>query len=46
MWMMSQNISTMDEVPYIKPETWHRYNQGQRELFQAWLRTEPEYQTS
>jgi hypothetical protein len=44
--MMSQNISTMDEVPYIKPETWHRYNQGQRELFQAWLRTEPEYQTS
>ncbi|MCS5610435.1 MAG: phytanoyl-CoA dioxygenase family protein [Candidatus Poribacteria bacterium] len=45
-WMMSQNISTMDEVPYINPETWHRYDQGQRELFQAWLRTEPEHQTS
>ncbi len=27
-WMMSQNISSMDEVPYIKPETWNRYDQG------------------
>jgi ectoine hydroxylase-related dioxygenase (phytanoyl-CoA dioxygenase family) len=44
-WMMSQNISTMDEVPYLKPETWHRYDQGQRDLFQPWLRKELEYQS-
>jgi hypothetical protein len=43
-WMMSQNIATMDEPQYIKPETWARYDQGQRELFQPWLRQGSEYQ--
>ncbi len=43
-WMMSQNIATMDEPLFIKPETWARYDQNQRELFQPWLRQGPEYQ--
>jgi len=43
-WMMSQNIATMDEPLFIKPETWVRYDQEQKELFQPWLRQGPEYQ--
>ena len=43
-WMMSQNIATMDEPLFIKPETWKRYNAEQKELFQPWLRQSPEYQ--
>ena len=43
-WMMSQNIATMDEPLFIKPETWKRYNTEQKELFQPWLRQGPEYQ--
>ena len=43
-WMMSQNIATMDEPLFIKPETWKRYNSEQKELFQPWLRQSPEYQ--
>ncbi|MDA1193262.1 MAG: phytanoyl-CoA dioxygenase family protein, partial [Candidatus Poribacteria bacterium] len=42
-WMMSQNIATMDERPHITPETWARYDDGQRKLFQPWLRKPPEY---
>ena len=43
-WMMSQNIATMDEPLFIKPETWKRYNTEQKELFQPWLRQGSEYQ--
>ena len=43
-FLMSQNIATMDEPLFIKPETWKRYNTEQKELFQPWLRQGPEYQ--
>lgn len=43
-WMMSQNIATMDETPNITPETWARYDEGQRQLFQPWLRQTAAYQ--
>ena len=36
-WMMSQNISTMDEPPYITEETWGRYEAKQQKLFRPWL---------
>jgi hypothetical protein len=32
-WMMSQNIATMDEPQYITPETLARYDEAQRSLF-------------
>lgn len=32
-WMMSQNIATMDEPQYITPETLARYDEAQRRLF-------------
>jgi len=35
-WMMSQNIATMDEVPYITDSTRARLTPGQNELFRAW----------
>jgi ectoine hydroxylase-related dioxygenase (phytanoyl-CoA dioxygenase family) len=35
-WMMSQNISTMDEPPYLKDETRARYTPEQNEFFRAW----------
>ena len=43
-WMMSQNIATMDETPNITPETWARYDEGQHQLFQPWLRQTAAYQ--
>ena len=43
-WMMSQNIATMDETPNITPEAWARYDEGQRQLFQPWLRQTVAYQ--
>ena len=36
MWMMSQNISTMDEPNYITAETRARLTHAQRSLFEAW----------
>ena len=35
-WMKSQNISTMDEEPYILPRTFARYSEEQRLLFRSW----------
>ena len=35
-WMKSQNIATMDEEPYILPQTYARYSPEQRHLFRAW----------
>jgi len=32
-WMMSQNIATMDEPQYVLPETLARYDEEQRRLF-------------
>jgi hypothetical protein len=32
-WMMSQNISTMDEMQYVLPSTLERYTERQRSLF-------------
>jgi hypothetical protein len=32
-WMMSQNISTMDESQFVTPETLSRYDAEQRKLF-------------
>jgi hypothetical protein len=32
-WMMSQNIATMDEMQFITPETLARYDAAQRSLF-------------
>ncbi|MEE2993425.1 MAG: phytanoyl-CoA dioxygenase family protein [Gemmatimonadota bacterium] len=34
-WMMSQNIATMDEPPYITEPTMKRWDEAQRALFQA-----------
>eukprot|EP01047_Picozoa_sp_COSAG01_P014489 COSAG01_NODE_707_length_14133_cov_34.324093_3_plen_98_part_00 len=39
-WLMSQNISTMDEVPFLTPRTYERYTEAQRALFNAWPREE------
>ena len=35
-WMMSQNIATMDEPPYITEPTIARWDDGQLALFRAW----------
>ena len=35
-WMKSQNIATMDEEPYILPQTFARYSAEQRLLFRSW----------
>lgn len=35
-WMMSQNIATMDEPPYITESTMARWDDDQCALFQAW----------
>lgn len=35
-WMMSQNIATMDEPPFITDATQARLKPAQRALFQAW----------
>jgi len=35
-WMKSQNMGTMDEEQYIRPETLARYNDAQRLLFRSW----------
>lgn len=45
-WMMSQNIATWDELQYIQPTTWARYDEDQRKFFQPWLRQTPEYQNA
>eukprot|EP01052_Picozoa_sp_SAG31_P020122 SAG31_NODE_1499_length_8091_cov_2.089590_6_plen_141_part_00 len=37
-WLMSQNISTMDEPPFLLEETYQRYTDAQRALFNAWPR--------
>ena len=37
-WLMSQNISTMDEPPFLLEETYQRYSDAQRALFNAWPR--------
>eukprot|EP01045_Picozoa_sp_COSAG04_P002772 COSAG04_NODE_105_length_25952_cov_11.965278_19_plen_355_part_00 len=37
-WLMSQNIATMDEPPFITEETYQRYTDAQRALFNAWPR--------
>lgn len=37
-WLMSQNIATMDEPPFITEETYDRYRDAQRLLFNAWPR--------
>ncbi|GDY12049.1 hypothetical protein LBMAG53_09270 [Planctomycetota bacterium] len=34
-WMRSQNIATMDEMPYLTPATWERLTPARRELFLA-----------
>ena len=35
---MSQNIATMDEPPFITEQTYQRYTDAQRALFNAWPR--------
>jgi ectoine hydroxylase-related dioxygenase (phytanoyl-CoA dioxygenase family) len=35
-WMMSQNIATMDEPPYITEDTRARLTPAQNALFRAW----------
>ena len=35
-WLMSQNIATMDEQQHIKPETFARLTEEQRDLFRAY----------
>jgi hypothetical protein len=35
-WMMSQNIATMDEPPYLTAATRARYRREQLDLFRAW----------
>lgn len=35
-WMMSQNVSTMDDPQYITEETFERFTEAQRDLFRAW----------
>ena len=35
-WMMSQNIATMDEPPFITPDTRARLTPAQNALFTAW----------
>ena len=35
-WMMSQNIATMDEPPFITEETRARLTLAQYNLFRAW----------
>ena len=42
-WMMSQNIATMDEPPYITEETWGRYEAKQQKLFRPWLQKHKSY---
>ena len=37
-WMMSQNIATMDEPPFITEETFARLSTEQSNLFRAWPR--------
>ena len=34
--MMSQNIATMDELPYITDATMARLTESQRNLFRPW----------
>ena len=34
-WMRSQNIATMDQLPYLTPATWERLTPARRELFLA-----------
>jgi hypothetical protein len=35
-WLKSQNIATMDQDPYILPQTMERYDDEQRELFNTY----------
>ncbi len=37
-WMMSQNIATMDERPFITEETFARFSEAQGNMFRAWPR--------
>ena len=37
-YLMSQNISTMDEPPFLTHQTYSRYSEAQRTLFNAWPR--------
>jgi hypothetical protein len=37
-WLMSQNIATMDEPPFLTEETYERYTEAQRLLFSPWPR--------